>query len=261
VQSNIGLKRQVNALLLFAGLSLSSVPLAFSQSKTPSPEVHSANADLNGDGTQEKIQISADRSSRGAFFLSVNGVKLPKAFSTYDDTTPGFRIVKIDSASKTRQIALHIPGPNDDGETFFYCWDGKSIRNIGEVPNAETISGNRVVYGGIWMAFWTCKQKYAFNPKTQTLTFVRQPVYPVDIPATVKETFPIFREHTTGSATAATVSPGSKIHLVSFWAPTAEPKDSLPENRWFLVRTAKGISGWARFDTFTEKVDGLPYAG
>jgi hypothetical protein len=99
------------------------------------------------------------------------------------------------------------------------------------------------------------------DPKTQTLTLVRQPAYYVGTPTTVKRTFPIHLDHAAGSAVVATVSPGSKIQLLLFWSAASQPEMTREENAWYLIKTATGLCGWARFDSFREKVSELPYAG
>jgi hypothetical protein len=254
----------VGAVLVFGGLSFSAPLPAAVQSKSTQglPSVRTATTDLNGDGKQEKIDIFYTKDSPRQLVLSVNGTKLTEKDKGYDEEdSPSFRIVKLDSAKKAQQIAVELAGPSSLGETLFYRWDGKAIRRIGSVPNAEKITGNGAVYGSVYMDFWTCSQKYVFNPKTQTLTFVRQPMYSVGESATVKQSFPVLREHTTGSGTVANVAPGSKIQLVMFWSPASQPEDSTKANSWFLIKTATGLSGWTRLDTFEKKVDGLIHGG
>jgi hypothetical protein len=181
--------------------------------------------------------------------------------SRFSEESPGFRIVKIDSAGKTRQIAARFIGPNDLEETRFYRWDGRAIRRVGVVPSAMEVSGNGAVYAGVWMGFWRCAQKFAFDPKTQTLVYVRQPGYYVGVPATVKQPFPVHIDHAAGSGAVASVAPGSKIQLLLFWSAASPPEAGTKDNSWYLIRTATGLCGWARFDAFRDKVEGLPYAG
>jgi hypothetical protein len=247
--------------LLLMGVSLSLAAPLFAQSTKAIPEVRSASADLNGDGKPEKIAMTSQGENPVRFTITVNGVKFVNKAESFTDQAPGFRVVKIDSVGKARQLAVRFIGPNDYGETRFFRWDGKALHLIGAVPNAENITGNGAIYARVWMGFWACKQKYAFNPKTQMLIYVPQPAYYAGTPATVKNTFPIYLEHTSGSSVIANVSPGSKIQLVLFWTSTALPENSTEKNGWYLIKTATGLCGWARLDSFREKVEGLPWAG
>ena len=86
-------------------------------------------------------------------------------------------------------------------------------------------------------------------------------MYFVGVPATVKQTFAVRQDHTTVSGIVASVAPGSKIQLLLFWAASPRPEASRETNGWYLIKTATGLCGWARLDSFREKVDGLPYAG
>jgi hypothetical protein len=248
-------------LLFLSGALLSSATAVHAQSKTAPPEVRAASADLNGDGKPEKIGIAFTGQNPVRFTLSVNSVKLADKADSFSDESPGFRVVKIDSAGRTRQIAVRFIGPNDLEETRFYRWDGRAIRRVGVVPSALDVSGNGAVYAGVWMGFWRCSQKYALDPKTQALVFVRQPGYYVGVPATAKQSFPVRLEHAGGSGVVASVAPGSKIDLLLFWSASARPEASGETNSWYLIRTATGLCGWARLDSFREKVEGLPYAG
>lgn len=249
----------LHAASLFALLGLAAP--VFAQSAAKPPEVRAASADLNGDGKAEKIAISFAGQNPVRFTLSVNSIKLADKGDDFCDESQGFQIVKIDASAKTRQIAVRFQGPSDAEETRFYRWDGSTIRRVGVVERAVAVSGNGVVYAGIWMGFWQCAQKFALDSKTQTLAFVRQPAYYVGVPATVKQTFPVRQDHTAVSGIVASVAPGSKIQLLLFWSASARPESSRETNGWYLIKTATGLCGWARFDSLREKVEGLPYAG
>ncbi|MES2462902.1 MAG: hypothetical protein V4671_20145 [Armatimonadota bacterium] len=234
---------------------------AHAQGTAVPAEVRAASADLNGDGRSEKIAVTFAGQNPVRFTLTVNSTKLVGKADEFAEESPGLRIVKIDSVGKSRQIAIRFIGPNDLEETRFFRWDGKAIRPVGVVPNAPEVLGNGAVYAGVWMGFWRCSQKFALDPKTQTLSYVRQPGYYVGVPATVKQSFPVRSDHAAGSGVVASVAPGSKIELLLFWSPLARPESSGEANGWYLIKTATGLCGWARLDAFREKVKELPYAG
>jgi hypothetical protein len=248
-------------LTLSLGGSLCTGTAVSAQANAAPPEVRAASADLNGDGKPEKIAISFSGENPVRFTLTVNSVKLVDKASSFAEESRGFEIVKINSAAKARQIAVRFIGPNDLEETRFFRWDGRAIRSVGVVPSATEITGNGSVYTGVWMGFWRCSQKFSFDPKTQTLTLVRQPAYYVGTSTTVKRPFPIYLDHAAGRAAVATVAPGSKIQLLLFWSAASRPEMTREENAWYLIKTASGLCGWARFDSFRGKVQELPYAG
>lgn len=257
-------RSQINRALLLMGLSLvSALPVTAQSGNTKAlPTMRTATTDLNGDGKPEQIDISYTNSTPRQLALSINGAKLIEKDKGYDEADqPSFRIVTLDNTSKTRQIAVELMSPGGQGETLFYRWDGRAIRRVGAVPNAENVTGNRVVKGNLYMDFWTCAQRFVLDPRTQTLKFVRQPTYKVGVSATVKQAFSLRKEHTAGSSAAASLSPGTKIELVEFWSPTARPEDSARANAWFLIKATDGKTGWARLDTFEKKVEGLIYGG
>ncbi len=242
-------------------LSTAAVPAAQNVGTATAPEVLAASADLNGDGRPEKITVSFAGQNPLQLTLAVNGVKLADKSGEFAEESAGFRIVKIDSTGKTCQIAVRLTGVGDREETRFYRWDGRAIRRVGLVPSAMDVSGNGAIYAGVWMGFWRCSQKFSLDPKTQVLAFVRQPAYHVGVAATVKQSFPIHLDHAKGSAAVAGVAPGSKIQLLLFWSAAARPEAATEPSSWYLIKTATGLCGWARFDSFREKVEGLPYAG
>lgn len=256
--------------LTMCGLVLSSFSAALlpvtrsvtAQTNTAPATLRSASIDLDGDGKLEKIAVSGTKDTPLRFVLSINNTtRTEKDYSFDSDLPPGFRVVKIDRKSKTQQIAVEFMQPSGLAPTCFYQWDGKTIRRIGVVENVEEITGNGAIDGSIYMGFWSCKQKYVLDPKTQMLRLVRQPTYSVDLPATVTASFPVRQNHADKSDVVATTAPGSKIQLVKFWSPAADPGDSTEANSWFLIKTANGLSGWTRLTIFKEKVDGLVYGG
>lgn len=247
---------------LFAGVLIPPANPTFAQTGAEPTTVRSATVDLDGDGKPEKIAVSGTKTSPLRLVLSVNNAKRTETNQGFDsDVVPGFRVVKLDNNSKARQISVDFIQLSGLTQTCFYRWDGKAIHRIGVVENAEKPSGNGTINGSVYMGFWSCKQKYVLNPKTQTLRTVRQSTYSVGIPATVKEPFSILQDHTDESHVEALAAPGSKIQLVKFWSPAADPTDSTEANSWFLIKTATGLSGWTRLTDFKEKVDGLVFGG
>jgi hypothetical protein len=255
-------------LRVFLPLLLALTVLAPTYAQERSALVKSANADLNGDKKPDAISIvirGADpaKGRKGiSFTLTVNGAKANGQFNEYMEGCNGFRVAQIDGKSRLKQIAVVAWASNDFAQTLLYEYNGRTLIPIGDVDADAEISGNGAVYTRNHMAFWWRTEKFAQNPKTRRLVVVPQPAYFVGVPAKVQEPFNIRYNHDTSSGVVAVVGADTEIQVVLYWRGPG-PRKGLAgqENDWYLIKTAKGLMGWARFGYFQPKVTELPFAG
>lgn len=230
--------------------------------------IKTAKADLNGDGKPEtiSIRVRGQAEVKGpepiSFTLTVGSATLSERLSNYMEGCNGFYITQIDSGSRIKQIAVVAWASNDYAQTLLYEYNGKTLKRIGNLEAEAEITGNGAVY--IWsrMGFWLQTEKYTQDPKTRQLVIVPQAAYYVGVPTKVGESFTIRRDHAETAGVVGTVAPGSEIQLLLYWhGPGPTKGNHGQDNGWYLIKTAKGLVGWARFGVFQSKVSDLPWSG
>ncbi|MBC8139896.1 MAG: hypothetical protein H7Y38_00485 [Armatimonadetes bacterium] len=216
----------------------------------------SANVDINGDGKADSVSLSSKTDS-SRFTITVNGAKLSVAPDSFYDGVPGFQVLKLAGNSKSRYLAVLLVAPSDNRETRLYLYNGKTIRPAGTVPGA-IVAPSGIAYSEWWMGFWQCKAKFAPGANG-TVQFVPQAAYYVGKSGTVKETFVIRTEPTANAPAVANVAPGSKVELLLYKPLGKIP--TMPEEGYYLIKTASGQCGWVNFKVFGKKIPDLPFAG
>ncbi len=205
--------------------------------------------DLDGDGKVDHI-VLIDTKETGQFTLKVNkGIISGKL----EEEVDGFIIIDIDTTDKYKEIAVHTPGMSDDDEYLLYWYDGKDIRQMGHLMRWPDFKGDGTVIVGDWMGFWTKWDKYVLDKKTKTLKLIPQETYAVDVEGTVKESFPIYQTKSNDEILEF-LSPNTKFHILA----CVLSDDYL--SHWYLIKTSSNIIGWAQYNSFYDKVEGLPWA-
>lgn len=260
----------MRAILLLLILCVFSLPV-FAQDAEPPKLAKSLQADLNGDGRPETIRIQArgeeanSENTPVSFTLTVGGLSVSGKFETYIEKCLGFRLVRLDKDKPLRQILVVGFGVSDTFQSFLFEYNGKTLRQIGAFAESEPeITGNGVVYTGFWMGFWKRTEKYARDPRTGVLTATPQPAYAVGVKAKVKTPFALRFDHSATAPLVANAAPDTEIELLLCWNSPGMARDlslEYMDRGWYLIRTAKGLVGWARLGTFREKVVSLPWAG
>ena len=82
--------------------------------------------DLNGDGIGEDITVVTNEYEPGRLTIGDSFVEI-------DSWTPTgyFTVLNVDDSVNRLLVGISDYGPSDDPETFFYAYDGASIREIG----------------------------------------------------------------------------------------------------------------------------------
>lgn len=214
--------------------------------------------DLNGDGRPERVRLTTVQNS-SRFTLWVDDQKISGFLGGVPDdgdfAPDGFLLVDLDTADRYKEIAVHSPGPSDDDEYLLFWYDGKVLRQVGKVSRWPTFVGNGIVLADDWQGFWARRKKYVLDRATHQLRFVPQEFYWVGVQATVKTSFPLYYQRNSKNV-VANLLPASKIDLLV--CDLAE-EDKFGK-QWYLIRSTTGLVGWARLDSFQDKVQDLPWA-
>ncbi len=224
----------------------------------PAPMVREMTIDLNGDGRPDTITLQTEPET-SSFTLRVNEAVVTGFLGsspTDSDFEPdGFCVVDVDVADAYKEIAVHSPGPSDDDVYLLYWYDGRTLHRMGKLSRWPKFSGNGIVLVDDWLGFWAKRDKYVLNRANRTLEGVPQEFYYVGVQATAKESFPLYRKRG-GKAVVAHPAINSKIDLlVCDCSPAGDAS-----RHWYLIKTASGLVGWARWEDFLTKVSDLPLA-
>lgn len=236
--------------------------------------VKKAVVDLNADGTRETVSIDIEvhkgefALSTGDYTLHVNSIAVKGRLREGVD---GFFIADIDPSDKFKEIAVHTSGPSDDFGIHLYWYDGKNVKDMGEIDGSASFPANATVLSDTWQGFWLMRNKYALDKKTRELKKVPQDLYWVNTTGHVGKGFPIYTSRQ-DSIVLANLKQGSEILVVACDpSPTKCRECKLPEGEtenfcdwecdWYLVRSTTGLLGWVRLKTLSECVHDLPWAG
>jgi hypothetical protein len=231
----------ITAFLLFAA------PLAHADEP-----VTSTSADLDGDGKPEALSLQW-KEGDAQFVLKAGSATIR---GKADDTeVRGVFVVDIDSGDKWKELCVHLGLTDDDAHCLVYGFDGKALKELGDVHALTEVKGNGFVLSDTWTGFWNRREKYALDRKAWKLELVPQELYFVGAEATVKQSFPLARSRTDKSV-VANVAQGSKIQVLA-----ASPVDPKTQDSWYLVKSATGLLGWVSTKDLSEKTEGLPWAG
>ena len=82
--------------------------------------------DLNGDGTGEDITVVTHEFEAGRLTIGEDSIEI------WSCTPTGyFTVLNVDDSANSLLVGISDYGPSDDPETFFYAYDGASIREVG----------------------------------------------------------------------------------------------------------------------------------
>jgi len=235
-------------LLLLTLFFLLLIPLkSFSAYKF----VKSAEVDLNGDNKTEKILLT-DTTELGDFKLKIGEYSVTGKLE--EGEPDGFIVVDIDKNDKSKEIAVHTPGPSDDDEYIIYGYSGHSIDTMGNLARWPTFFGNGIIHVKSWMGFWSKTEKYVLHKGTRSLKRVSQEFYSVGIEVIVKDSFPIYKTRK-GKQLVAYLKPISNINIL-----VCDPSSEDYSSHWYLIKSSPGLIGWAKLGSFSRKVEGLMWA-
>ncbi len=205
--------------------------------------------DLNGDSQKELIRL-VNLTPDGHFRLEIADAFYEGKMS---DEVDGLIIVDIDTRDRYKEVAVHTPGASSDDEYFLFWYDGRRIIEAGRLSRWPQFAGNGIVYVDDWKGFWKKREKFILDPRIRKLKKIPQQYYYVGVKVKVNKEFSVVISPDSGQLLAS-LRPQSEIEILL----CKEEDDYLAD--FYLIRTASGLLGWARYGDFWEKVDGLPLA-
>lgn len=207
--------------------------------------------DLNGDNVPEEISLTnIDKTAE--FCLEISGKKIQGKFD--EEPSDGFIIIDIDKYDKYKEIAVHTPGPSSDDEYFVYWYDGETIKKTAQLSRWPEFLGNGIVYVDGWMGFWQCRNKYVLNNSTRELERIPQFAYYVGVKATVRNSFPIFKDRELKEKVAL-LSKNSEIEILVCDMDFREWNEHI-----YLIKSKSNLIGWASNQDIYNNLEGLPLA-
>src|SRR5687768_3831618 len=130
------MKTKVPALAVTTFMLLTS-PLAHAEDP-----VKSTSADLNGDGKPEAISVD---------------------WKVDDSEVRGITVVDLDSGDKFKEVAVHMGLTDSDASVTVYGFDGKALKELGNVHALTEARGNGIILSDTWVGFWNLRQKYTLD--------------------------------------------------------------------------------------------------
>ena len=220
-------------------------------------QVWNLEADVDGDGKADRITVKAT-DEYGAYVLTVGGASVT---GRIDESVDEVKIIDIDRNDRHREVSVFSHGPSDDPQHHIYWYDGRKIYTVGKLAGVD-FTGHGWVYEHWWAGFWTGTDKHVLDRKTHRLKKLPQEFYHVGVKAKVRSSFPIY---CTRSAKTALANPraGSTVEVV-LCAQVKRTGKLGPEDehydRWYLVKSESGLSGWTKEELLYKHLEGLPLA-
>lgn len=203
-------------------------------------------ADFDGDGKQERASLSQEADER--LVVSAGSARLRLAKGLYAEMA-GLSVIDVDANDPAHELVVTY-GEGELPSVFIYALDGGQLRLLGMLVGRIEAKGNGIVLQRTWEGFWTKTEKFVLEPGRKGLRRVAQELYALEprVEVVAKKTFPLLFSRTS-SEIVANVAADSKIEVLLFGG-----------DDWYLVRSATGLVGWARFKTLNEHTV-LPLAG
>jgi hypothetical protein len=256
---------KLTRVLVALALTLAVPRAIFARTLLPGEVVYvrSAVVDLNGNGKRENIRIDIEKGyGPSKYTLHVGRVSVKGRLSEGVD---GFQIVDINSADGYKEIAVRAQGPSDWLSYHLYWYDGKRIRDLGQVPGGWAKfpgNGSVLVYRNIEEYTALVTEKYVLSADRGTLRIVPQEMYYLGTVVTVAKSFPIY--YTRGSTqVVADLARGSRITILAYVPAVRDSDGKLKKGTddEFLIKSQKGLLGWAKGQQIIRNIKDLPMAG
>ncbi len=231
-------------------------------------KIHSADTtlvmDINFDRTEENIKFKSGEN--GQFTLRINDKSLDGQFVEGYDAF--IEIIDMDRNDNLKEITVNGYGSSDYVECFFYQFVNGQITPCGYLPGNWGVKtkGNKIIEESIWMGFYSIEFKHKFDTENKTLSYIKEDIYDINVPAEVTIPFKILKYRYDNSVVVQTLKAKTKITLVKVDI-TPKCSDEYIDYKyddncdWFLFKTEDGIQGWCRLKDFRDNVDGLIWAG
>jgi len=228
-------------------------------------ELDRAEADLDGDGIDETIAMEYV-TEVGDFVLRIDDQEIA---GWLEPDLMGFEIVDIDTGDEYVEVVVTTAGPSDDYESIIYGYQDGRIVEMDHITGYVRFSGDGTMLVDNWMGFWMRRDKYVLDP-ARRLHLVPQELYSIcewssiealGLECTVLDPFPIYNDRE-GTELLEDLESGSFITVIACYDPPLDTDDSYVDyyGDWYLIRSEIGLTGWARLESFWDKLEGLHWA-
>ncbi|ADQ41205.1 hypothetical protein Calkr_1715 [Caldicellulosiruptor acetigenus I77R1B] len=212
--------------------------------------------DLNSDAQIDTVSIWLDKNQK-KYVLSVNSSLYQPKENILQII--GTEIVDIDSSDGYKEVLFHYKS-NKVEKYVILEYNGKTLKELLNTDSKPIIDGNKEVIVERNMDFWVKKERYVLEQTAsgvRTLKLSPQELYYVGVFAYVKKPFVLYsyREQKTK---LTTTKKGEKIEIVQC-DPSNWFKDQSKKNNkmydWYMIKTEKGLLGWAMLKDFINCID------
>lgn len=220
----------------------------------------SATADLDGDGRSERISITIGqrmpdgRTDGDRYELRVGSASVKGDL----ENVKGFTIVDLDTRDRYKEVAVFTPGPSDDPRYVIYWYDGKQLRQVGDIGAGISVQGNGIVMAAWWTGNFLVRDKYVLEKGKHTLHLVPQEMYYVGEEHKVLSSFPIHYSPVRHDVVANLENGSRALVMALKQIPLPRKANSDPDrltDDWLLIKSRSGLLGWARLTDAGGKLD------
>lgn len=178
------------------------------------------------------------------------------------------KVVDLDNNDDYKEIAV-CTYFNENTEYQLYRFDGKKIISLSTVTSMDVpiFLGDGTVKSKGWMGFWSYDYYFILNESKMKYEPVFKDEYPVkfyegfDQDIKVIESFNTYKERNVKSDIVTKFKPGDKIKLIKAYTKVKCDVEYTEMCFWYLIQDKDGKKGWLQLKDFSDKVEGLPWAG
>ncbi|WP_459195463.1 YARHG domain-containing protein [Wukongibacter baidiensis] len=210
------------------------------------PRGKEVNADLNGDGIEEKILYKTngeDASYGNACILFVNEQEIKLEGSNFFDS---FAIADIDKTDNIKEIVISDDGPSGDPISEFFYYDGKKTQNMGSTEGLYDC-GIKISGKGVFSAIsraeilhtWWFERLYKLDLDHKIIE-IEQDVLDTNYSVFLKKPLKLYVSRDSNSD-SFTIKEGTVVNLAG-----------TDNKEWCLIRTKDGKKGWFAIESFDE---------
>ncbi len=217
-----------------------------------------------------KITIYYDEEGKyynGKYKIAVDRVSIMDSTESVMDYFV-VKVIDLDTDDDYKEIVI-CTYFNDNTDYILYRFTGKKIISLGLVSSMDEpiINGDGTVKAIGWMGFWSYDYEYVFNEKKMKYEPIFKDEYPVKFyegfeqDIKVIESFNTYKERDKKSGIVTKFKPGDKIKLIKAYTKVKCDVDYTEMCFWYLIQDKNGKKGWLQLKDFSDKVEGIPWAG
>ncbi len=224
------------------------------------PRDTSVSFSLNNDGKKDNIKLIFDEDNL-RMELKVNS----SAFA-YDAVSSGDFYLNIVKSTDGKNL-LMVTSPDYYGFlSVVFAYNGK-IDSLGELFSLdlpEISSGT--VKANHWLGFWSADVEYILTGKDVSIKYRDEYIMPDFLKEHIKTTTEKIFLHSSKMINAKGLYEVPKGVRIEFLKADIRNKCTEPDSwyegcNWYLIRTSTGTEGWIMMKDFSDKIEGIPWAG